>query len=223
MALPIRNFILKDLNRHVEEDESFCFSYTPLDRYFVHNANLLGASLLIRLHGETGDAESREAALMALAWSMRRQREDGSWYYAEKEGSRWIDSFHTGFNLQAVRYFLEAGFAKEWQEGYGRGVRFYRENFFLEDGTPKYYHDRLWPIDIHSPAQAVVFFSGMGETDAALTDGILHWMVTHLQDPKGFFYFQKHPRYTNRIPYMRWGQAWAFHALTEYLLCRKAA
>jgi len=22
---------------------------------------------------------------------------------------------------------------------------------------------------------------------------------------------------TNKIPYMRWGQAWAFHALTEYV------
>ena len=46
MALPIADFILRDLNRH-EQDGAVCFSYTPLDRYFVHNANLLGASLLM--------------------------------------------------------------------------------------------------------------------------------------------------------------------------------
>jgi N-acetylglucosaminyldiphosphoundecaprenol N-acetyl-beta-D-mannosaminyltransferase len=38
---------------------------------------------------------------------------------------------------------------------------------------------------------------------------------------RGFFYFRKGRFFTNRIPYMRWSQAWVFHALTEYLLARK--
>jgi len=33
---------------------------------------------------------------------------------------------------------------------------------------------------------------------------------------RGYFYFRKGRYLTNKIPYMRWGQAWAFHALTEY-------
>jgi len=217
LALPIGKFILQDLHR-LNEDGTVCFSYTPIDHYFVHNANLLGASLLIRLHRETGIQEYKTPALTALAYSMKHQRPDGSWFYAEKDIAHWIDSFHTGFNLQAIRYFLEAGFADEWREGYERGVRFYRDNFFLEDGTPKYYHDRVWPIDIHSPAQAVAFFSGMGEEYEELTGRVATWMIANLQDQEGYFYFQKHPHYTNKIPYMRWGQAWAFHALTEYLL-----
>jgi hypothetical protein len=217
MALPIRNFILRDLNRH-QEGDAVCFSYTPIDRYFVHNANLLGASLLIRLNAHTGDGTARETALAALAYSMRHQRDDGSWYYAEKESAQWVDSFHTGFNLQSIRYFLEAGFGEEHRPAFERGVRFYAENFFLVDGTPKYYHDRIYPIDIHSPAQAVVFFSGMGRAYADLTERILNWMIGNMQGSSGAFYFQKHRYYTNKIPYMRWGQAWAFHALTEYLL-----
>jgi len=64
----------------------------------------------------------------------------------------------------------------------------------------------------------VVFFSRMGPAYAKLARRILKWMTTNMQDPEGFFYFQKHPWYTNRIPYMRWGQAWAFHALTEHFL-----
>ena len=290
MALPIADFILRDLNRH-EEDSALCFSYTPLDRYFVHNANLMGASLLIRLYetcnnlsalkddpyvsfphstlsfprvplsfpraplsfprsslsfprkresikplemldsrlrGNDGvendtagteiKAEFKKTALAALAYTMRHQRDDGSWYYAEKEGAHWVDSFHTGFNLQSVLYFLEAGLGEEYREGFQKGVQFYAEHFFLPDGTPKYYHDRTYPIDIHAPAQAVVFFSRMGPAYAKLARRILKWMTTNMQDPEGFFYFQKHPWYTNRIPYMRWGQAWAFHALTEHFL-----
>ncbi|MCD6151515.1 MAG: delta-aminolevulinic acid dehydratase, partial [Deltaproteobacteria bacterium] len=49
MAVSIKDFLLRDLHR-TAEGETFCFSYTPIDRTAVHNANLLGASLLIRLY-----------------------------------------------------------------------------------------------------------------------------------------------------------------------------
>jgi len=76
----------------------------------------------------------------------------------------------------------------------------------------------VYPIDVHSPAQAVVFFSGMGNAYAELTEKILSWMIENMQGANGAFYFQKYKYYTNKIPYMRWSQAWAFHALTEYQL-----
>lgn len=217
LAIPIKNFILNDLNRQ-EENGTTCFSYTPLDHYFVHNANLLGASLLIRLWSFTGDRGLKDVALSSLGYSMKHQREDGSWYYSERNGSHWIDSFHTGFNLQAVKYFLDLGHAEEYRLQFDKGVKFYEQHFFLQDGTPKYFHDRIYPIDIHCPTQAVVFFSRMGPAYLELTRRILEWTIANMQDPAGFFYFQRHRWYTNRIPYMRWGQGWAFHALTEYYL-----
>ncbi|MGD9579208.1 MAG: delta-aminolevulinic acid dehydratase [Syntrophorhabdus sp.] len=216
MALPIGDFILSSLHR-MEENGTICFSYTPIDYYFVHNSNLLAASILIRLYRETGNGNLKKAALAALAYSMKHQQANGSWFYAERDLSHWIDSFHTGFNLQAIRYFLNSGFAEEYRQQFEKGVHFYAENFFLADGTPKYYHNRVYPIDIHSPTQALVFFSQMGPKYAELTRNILKWMTTNMQAPEGFFYFQKHRHYTNNIPYMRWCQAWAFHALSEYL------
>ena len=215
MALPIKDFILNDLNRK-EEDGTICFSYTPLDQLAVHNANLLGASLLIRLYKHTKEENTKNAAIRSLAYSMKHQREDGSWYYAETEMQKWIDSFHTGFNLQSILYFLEEGFAEEYRKGYEKGVKFYSNNFFLEDGTPKYYHDEIYPIDIHAASQALVFFSRMGDHYRPLSDKIAEWMINHLQDKEGHFYFQQHQYYTNKIPYIRWSQAWAFHALTDY-------
>jgi len=218
MADPIKDFILNDLNR-IGEDGALCFSYTPIDHYFVHNANLLGSSLLIRLYGYSREAKLKETALSSLTYSMKHQREDGSLFYSENEGAHWIDSFHTGFNLQALKYFLDLGFAEGYRAQFEKGVQFYARNFFLEDGTPKYYPNRTYPIDIHAPTQAIVFFSKMGDPYKALTEKILEWMLQNMQDKNGgFFYFQKHRFYTNKIPYMRWGQAWAFHALTEYYL-----
>lgn len=217
MAVPIKDFILDDLYR-TQEGETFCFSYTPVDTDVVHNANMLGSSILAKLSRYCGDRACRNAALSSLAYSMHHQNEDGSWFYAQNPMQRWIDSFHTGFSLQALRYVLREGLTPHYGQAYDQGVRFYAENFFLPDGTPKYYSDRVDPIDVHAPAEAIVFFSGMGSAHRALTETVLAWTLANMLSPKGYFYFRKTKYGMNKIPYMRWSQAWAFHALTEYLL-----
>jgi hypothetical protein len=220
MATPIKEFLLRDLHRAPEGD-TFCFSYTPIDKTAVHNANLLGASLLIRLYGYCKDEELKETALGSLRYTMKYQRPDGSWWYAETPYQRWIDSFHTGFNLQSILYFLREGFGDNDCQAFTRGVRFYAQNLFLHDGTAKYYHDRCYPIDIHSYAQAIVLFSNMGEEYRELLRRIVTRMLATFHDQGGYFYFQRTRRFTNKIPYMRWAQGWAFHALTEYMLCHE--
>lgn len=217
MAISIKDFILHDLHQ-MKTDTSICFSYSPLDRIQVHNANLLGASLLIRINKYINDDNIKKTALASLAFSFEHQGADGSWTYGEGPSRGWIDSFHTGFNLQCIRYFFNEGYGQEYRLAYEKGLGFYVKNLFLDDGTPKYYHDRIYPLDIHSPAVAVVVFSQNGQVCKDLNRKVLHWMITHLQDEKGFFYFQKHRAYTIRIPYIRWAQAWAFHALTSYLI-----
>jgi uncharacterized protein YyaL (SSP411 family) len=216
MALSIKDFILDDLNR-TEEDFGSCFSYSPIDNTAIHNANLLGASFLIRLYRYTKDESIKDVALKSLSYSMKFQREDGSWFYADTDIQRWIDSFHTGFNLQSLMYFLGEELGNGFQGAFKKGVEFYAQNFFRSDGTPLYYHDRPDPIDIHSAAQAVVFFSWMGEKYRDLAENVLDWMVSNLQDRTGYFYYRKGKILKNKISYIRWSQAWAFHALTEYL------
>ena len=81
MALPIADFILEDLNRR-EEAGRICFSYTPLDHYHVHNANLLGASLLIRLYEMT---RSLEKSIMDVPQSVDRSRD-------LRVAQDWLDS-----------------------------------------------------------------------------------------------------------------------------------
>ena len=219
LAVPIKDFILHDLHR-TWLDGTFCFSYTPVGTEIIHNANLLGASILARLTRYSDDERLAQAVLASMKYSLLRQRVDGSWFYADTDIQRWIDSFHTGFNLQAIRYILDAGLGSEFRDAYCKGVEFYARQFFHDDGTPKYYHDRVYPIDIHSPAQAVCFFSGEGTKYNDLTDRIVRWMIQHMYSGRGFFYFRKGRLLTNRIPYMRWSQAWTFHALTAYMASR---
>lgn len=215
LAVPLGEFFLSGLNR-TADGEAFCFSYTPIDSYAVHNANLLGASLLIRLYGITGIEVYREAALCALRYSMKHQHQDGSWFYSERPGSHWIDSFHTGFNLEAIRHFIHTGHASEYKRSYALAFNYYATHFFTGDGTPKYFHDRVHPIDIHSAAEAIAVLS----TESGyrhLAENVLSWTLSNMYDGCGQFYFQKHKFFTNRVLYVRWSQAWMFRALAAYL------
>ncbi len=220
MAIPIKDFILKDLHR-TKLDNTFCFSYTPIDTEVVHNANLMGSSILARLIKHCQDNSLKDAVQQSLAYSMRHQREDGSWFYADTNNQKWIDSFHTGFNLQAIRYIMSEGIGLEYKDSYSLGMDYYAKKFFLDDGAPKYYYDRTYPIDIHAPAQAISFFSRENIKYKEFTEQIVNWMIKNLYSNKGYFYFRKGKYFTNRIPYMRWSQAWAFHALTEYVFSLK--
>jgi rhamnogalacturonyl hydrolase YesR len=220
MALSTKDFILKDLNRKNDGDV-FCFSYTPIDHDYVHNANALGASLLIRLYELNGNKELRRTALDSLGYCFKHQREDGAWRYAETDRQRWVDSFHTGFILESIRRFLNLGEATEWRQKYRRGVEYYVKNFFLEDGTPKYYDNSIYPIDIHSLAEAVCFFSAESQEYQVLTRRILSWMMNNMWDQRGYFYFCKTRYFTNKIPYIRWSQAWSMRALTKYYFNNK--
>ena len=214
MAMSIPDFMLKDLNRKIEGD-TFCFSYTPQDKNFVHNANMLGASLLARLASKYNRPELLAPALQSLAYSMKYQHEDGSWFYAETSAQSWIDSFHTGFNLEALKRFMELGLTPQYAENYRRGVEFYANNFFLEDGTPKYYHDRLYLVDIHAPAEALTFFSAEGEQYKNLVQKVADWTLKNMYNQRtGLFYFRKSKYFTIRTPYLRWSEAWAFRAMT---------
>jgi hypothetical protein len=111
---------------------------------------------------------------------------------------------------------MQEGYGHEYADPYRRGVAYYADNFFLTDGTPKYYDTSVYPVDIHSPAQAIVFFSGEGAQYRSLVERVLRWTLEHMYNGRSF-YFRKGRFLTNRISYMRWSQAWLFHALTEYL------
>jgi hypothetical protein len=87
----------------------------------------------------------------------------------------------------------------------------------MPDGRPKYFHDRLYPIDIHCTAQGIITCLKLEKFDSRSISTALkiaEWAITNMQDETGFFYYQKTRWLTNRIPYMRWSQAWMFVALS---------
>lgn len=225
------DFIMKDLH-HSRVRDMVCVSYTPLDSTQVHNANLLGAWLLARVGRLTGETSLTTMAAAAVAFALHHQREDGSWYYGPASHHHWIDHFHTGFNLEVLQDYADWMGRGDVTGRVRDGLAFYLANLFTrmtgapKDNIPKYYHDRLYPVDIHSCAQAIIVLTAFGRLEPGLRDqalAVARWTLVHLRDPEGFFYFQRTRFWTNRVPYMRWSQSWMLRALAELLASRAQA
>jgi hypothetical protein len=202
------------------EGSTACFSYTPVERTRIHNANLLGAALLCRIGRATNQTKFMGPALDAARYSAGRQRADGSWAYGELPTQRWVDNFHTGFNLVALRQIGHYGATAEFEPVIRRGLEFYRGHFFKLGGMPAYYHNATYPIDIHSVAQSILTLWAFRDVDPGHTKlafSVFRWALQNMWDARGFFYYQKRRHYTARVPFMRWSQAWMLLALATIL------
>ena len=230
LARTVCDFILNDLNRSEESKDEICFSYSPRDRACVFNASLLGAEVLATVGNLTNEESLCDLALRAARYVIRRQQQDGSWSYGADDYQAWSDNFHTAFILTSLSRIIDAlravplAAASRFVEGMDialqRGYEFWRERFFLSNGWPKYYPDRLYPADTHSSAAALAALVELrGRVPGAmdLADTIARWTNEHLRDSRGFYHYQQRRFYTVRIPYMRWSQAWMAYALARLL------
>lgn len=219
-ALTSADFIMKDLHR-TKKNKGFIFSYSPFDKTCVYNASLLGSKLLARAYSYNKDKALIKAAKGSIFACANVQRKDGAWIYGELNIQNWVDSFHTGYNLECIYEYQKYSGDLSFQSHLNRGLSYYLENFFLEDGTPKYYDNKTYPIDIHAPAQfmATLYKLELLDENKELVYKVLNWTVKNMQDPHdGYFYYQLKKGISSKIPYMRWAQAWMFYGLSFMLL-----
>ncbi len=198
------------------------FSYPlPSVRVQVHNANFLAAALLCRVYRHTGEEKFLGPALKVARCSAAKQHADGSWAYGEAPSQRWIDNFHTGYNLCALRSISRYAETTEFESCIRRGFDFYRAHFFCDDGAVRYFHDQTCPVDIHCVAQSIITLLALRDLDPAnvpLARSVFKWAMDHMWDDRGFFYYRVLRFCTIRTSYMRWSQAWMLLAMST-LLC----
>ena len=200
--------------------DGVCFSYTPVSRDIVLNASALGASLLARVGNTLEEKEFLEEASAAVEFIVSKQNKDGSWPYSldpETGEPRTQNDWHQGFILDSLDWCSSA-LGSNLEDAIKYGAEFYK-TLFTSDGRGYMRHPRLWPIDLHNQAQGIVTFSRLREkVDGASeqADKILGWTLDNMLAKDGSFYYQRHKRIVNKIPYTRW-QAWMLYALGWYL------
>ncbi len=220
-ARSVCEFILTDLPRPVDNEREVCFSYAPETDTRIFNASLLAAEVLACVGKLTGETKLIETAERAARYVVNNQRADGSWFYGTDSKQAWIDNFHTAYVLFSLKRIIDVlPVTGEFQPALERGYHFWKNNFFLAEGWPKYYDHNPYPVDTHAAASAIVTFLECRELDddaARLAQKVATWTIRNLRDQGGFFYYQRRRFYTVRKPYMRWTQAWMLYALARLL------
>ena len=205
------------LERHMaaESGGRVFFRYVPGHDELIHNANALACAVLARAARLVGVAGWLELARTALRTTLAAQRADGSWPYAEGPRGGWVDNFHTGYVLESLAHFPEA------EEHRDRGLDYWERALFLPDGTPKYFPDRVFPVDAHCFAQAVETWLSVGDVDRA--EAVARLLVEKMLDSSGYVHFQRRRLWTSRVPFVRWTTAPAFRALAGLLRARRTS
>lgn len=228
-ARGIAQFILQDVPRLDESDGAFCFAYTPQDRRRVHNASLLGVEHCVCTAAASGDDALAEAVMPALHFTVEAQMDDGAWPYgAWAEGEPYepglmalVDHHHTGFVLRSLHAIDVARPAADLGKVIDRGFAYYRKQLYGPFGMPLDAF-RQYPVDIHACAESVLCPSVLSErrrTALSMATLGMRWAHWYLRRPSdGAPYYRKYKRFTSRITYPRWGTAWMYRAVAEYLV-----
>lgn len=207
-----------------QTSSGFCINYTPFDKgdCTIHNQSMLAAAMLVRTAKYSINEEYLRVAREAIKYTCTRQLSDGSWYYGEEPTYHWIDNFHTGYNLDALKSYIELTNDKTYEEKLKLGFSFYKSSFFEYNGRPKYYHNRTYPIDSQCAAQAIdtlTYFSDYDDTALELAVRVAKWTIDNMQDRTGYFYFMRYPLAVLKPPMIHWAQATTYKALA-YLLSK---
>jgi len=203
-----------------------CLSYLPDRQSSIHNANMLGAGLLARTAKPCGNPDYLRVARSAMEYSCSRQLAVGSWWYAEEPKYHWIDNFHTGYNLDSLASYLTHSNDEDFRPHLERGLAFYKASFFQDDGCPKYYHNRTYPVDIQCAAQSIdtlSLFYDRDEECRLLAKKVAHWTIRNMRAATGYFYYRQYPLLKAKTPMLHWGQATMFRALAHLLFRLRSA
>jgi rhamnogalacturonyl hydrolase YesR len=214
IASSICGWIL-DLPREKTE-RGECISYLAHVQSSIHNSNILGAAMLARTAKHTGDRVCLEVARSAMEYSCSRQLSDGAWWYGEDPKYHWIDNFHTGYNLDSLKHYIESTGDKTWYDSFKKGLAFFKQHFFEQNGCPKYYHNRRYPIDSQCAAQAIESLASFSAGDPEcleLAIKVVCWTIANMQDKDGHFYYRIYPMMKAKTPMLHWAQATMYKAL----------
>ncbi len=230
----ICKFILEGLNRSGHKsDGTFCFSYTPLDKFQVHNANLFAAEFLIRIGKEIKRDAWVETGMSAGDFSLSEIREDGTLNYWSNEQSRDLhqDTYHSGFEIRALNSIAILTGTLKYRKAADNYFNTWLRDFFSEDGVPCFIRKQFDVVEVHSCAESLLCTARMFEADVLAKELFFHrikkilsaisdlWVINSSEN--GYFASKKRKLLgfdiTIDIPYIRWGQAWMFNSLATIL------
>ena len=226
----IAEHALRDYIDHETRPGAATCSYTPHGEEYVVNASAYRAGLLLQAYEVFGKPAYREIAERNLAFVLDSQNAEGSWPYAMDGRRNFIDHFHTCFVLKGLVKAEAITGDEALTRAIERGVRYYMDKLFDEDGLPKPFARRprltVYRRELYDCAECInlgtILHGRFPELDRAvdrtLDDILLNWSL-----PGGSFRSRKLLIGWDNVPMHRWGQSEMFRSMALILLSRVAS
>jgi len=197
-------------------------SYTPDPQQSVGvvNANAYRAFLLMQAAEDFSDDRFRKVAERNLNFVLECQNPDGSWYYANDGKRLFIDHFHTCFVLKALVKIEQMTGHRGCTAAIERGVNYYVENLFDQDGLPKPFSRAprliVYRRELYDYAECINLatllrgrFPKLDDHLSSVVDDILNvW-----QNGNGSFRSRRLLLGWDSVPMHRWAQSQLFRGL----------
>jgi len=205
------------------------FKYTPYEEdRIVFDVSALALDSISKFLRHSPDKELIGIGSEVLSSLLKYQANNGTWpfsYYIPKNSYYWQIDYHQGFIIDGLVSFLpyvQKRLRQRTLRAIKLAVEFYRHKQFNPDGWSYYRYPIKYPINIHNQAQGVITFTKLYHAfntpkHLDFARKIATWTIKNMQDPTGYFYSHLWPGLTNKIPYMRWAQAWMMLALAILL------
>jgi len=224
--------ILESIARHAATDikdfqtsetASSC-SYTPFDEGRVLNASAYRAFLLTSASKVFSNEDYWRIAERNLNFVLENQNADGSWFYAVDGARDFIDHFHTCFVMKALAKIHSLTGDTEILEALTKGVSYYLNNLFDEDGLPKPFSKAprltVYQRELYDCAECInlclLLRDRFPQLEATLERVVAHILGTWVKRDGSFRSRKLHFGWDN-VPMHRWGQAQMFRSLAFYL------
>jgi hypothetical protein len=202
-------------------------SYSPFDSRQVVNANAYRGALLLDAGRRFNRLDWIDEGERNIGFVLECQRDDGSWPYAVDGLDQFVDNFHTCFVLKNLVKSRRLGVRQDVLDALVRGYGYYKRALLDEHLQPVPFavgrRVSLHKRDLYDYAEGIVLALEMRELDqdalvvlASLTGALVrHWRL-----PDGHFVTRTTGFGRNKVPYHRWAQSQAFHALVHVLAVR---
>ncbi|MCX8063710.1 MAG: hypothetical protein N3G21_00875 [Candidatus Hydrogenedentes bacterium] len=228
VVLEVAKFFVEVLPSYSFENGSKCFAYALKDgTYFSYSANVLVGEFLHNVFRLTNDKYYKEISVPAVEFILRNQNEDGSWYSgfhktnSDFSTSQVVIGYQLGVILRALYSIYKVSPSDEIKQALLKGFHLYAKQFFSEMGQPLFSPQNQYPVDIRACAEGILCPSYLYEiiqSAHVLAVFVLRWSWFYMRDRNtGDLYYRRHRFTTSKITFPRWGVAWVFRALAEYL------
>lgn len=216
-----------------EDRQLRCYSYTPIDDYKVHNANLFVGEFLIRIGKEIDNKEFIQKGIECGNFAISEQHADGYIpYWALEQTQKYshnrihTDHYHSGFEIRMLYSIYKLLGDDRFHRSYRKYFDWYNENMYEHGYIPKYTIQSKYPINVHTCAEAILCQAALLNDHKENKDKLsrlIPWVLSEMEFKQGAYIHTISKTFfgvkiRSKLEMMRWGQAWMFRALSEVKL-----